>query len=158
MAVKKKAHRRAAPHKKRVDFDKLDEILQERAEEEISAWIELTSVRGEAARKAYDAQDKETQAVLDVIQERLLLGANGYVRISPQGAKGESYAVQVSLEDLKKNALFVATEILKDFALFDFKVANYEFPEVFCAACGMTLPKRNAQRKAKTPLKKRRRR
>ena len=133
------------------------EILQGRAEAEVEKLVELAEIRGKVAQKAYDAQDKRTRKVIDAIVDRLLLGANGLIRVAPQGSKGEPYAVSISMESLKHNALFIATELMKDFALFDFKVENYVFPDVFCAGCGTKLVKKGQQKKAKAPLKKKRR-
>ena len=141
------------PTKKKVKVLTEDE-LEGRAKLEVEQMVELARVRGEMAQAAYDAQDKPTQRVLDVMRDRFLLGANGIVRISPNGARGETYAVQVEMDVLKANALFMATEILKDFALFDFRVESYEFPDVWCAACGTEL----APKGSKKPLKKKKKR
>jgi hypothetical protein len=130
-----------------------EEELEGRAKDEVALMVEQSRVRGEMGQAAYDAQDKETQRVLDLMVKRFLLGANGIVRISPNGAKGESYAVSVSMDVLKANALWQATEILKDFALFDFQIANYEFPDVYCAACGTALKPKSSNK----PLKKKKR-
>ena len=136
---KKSAKKKSAVVKKKVDYQKLDAAMQEAAEEEVSRWIELTEHRGKVAKKAYDAQSKRTQEVLDAIVDRLLVGATGIIRVAPEGSKGEAYAVEVSKADLRKNALFLATEILKDLALLDFRVEDYEFPPQYCAACGVKL-------------------
>ena len=127
-----------------------EDELEGRAKLEVEQFVEFTKTRAKMAQVAYDAQDKQTQRVLDLIRDRLIVGANGLIRISPNGAKGETYAIHVGMDVLKANALWVATEILKDLALFDFKVANYEFPDVYCAACGTALKPAGSNK----PLKK----
>ena len=136
--VKKKFAKKSAVKKKIIDYAKLDAAMQEAAEEEVGRWIEGTMHRGEIAKAAYDAQSSRVKEVLDAMADRLLVGANGIIRIVPEGSK-DAYAVEVGMADLRKNALFMVTEILKDFALFDFRVEDYDFPPQFCAACGVKL-------------------
>lgn len=103
--------------------------------------------RHKIAMTALEAQDDETRAVLWAIVDRLRLAANGTVRVYPNGKRGDSYAVPISQEYQDYNLLFVATEILKDLALLDVRVANYEMPLVYCAECGERI---SAPRKKKS--------
>jgi hypothetical protein len=136
--VKKKKNKQAA-----------QEILFERAEEEIRKFKELAQHRFKMAKAAYDYQDEETRHAISVIRDRLVLGSNGVVRISPRGANGESYSISVEVEFIEMNALFVATEVVKDLALFDIKLANYKFPPAFCAECGVSLKPSKKEKKVK---------
>jgi hypothetical protein len=45
--------------------------------------------------------------------------------------------------------MYVATEILKDLALFEIKVANYKFPDINCSNCGAEIEKTRPKKKRK---------
>jgi hypothetical protein len=116
------------------------EQLEEMAREEAEKFKVLADRRGRMAKAAYAAQDKATREVLDAIRDRLLMGANGLLRIQPPNAQpGDVFAVEMGMEFLEQNALFMATEILKDFALFDIRVERYKFPKNRCADCGKKI-------------------
>lgn len=87
MPVKKKVKAKPVPRKAR------DEKARQKA----------------IAVASYEAQDSETQDVMDRIMERI--GADN---------------------------LFTATEILKDMAQMDVQVANYKFPPL-CVECGTEI-------------------
>lgn len=80
------------------------------------------------------AQDTATRQAMDRIRDRLVIGANGLLRVN-------GHVVQVELQYIEHNAMYVATEIFKDLALLGIKVANYKFPEVYCAECGAEIAK-----------------
>ena len=111
--------------------------------ETIAQQVELfesaTRARFRIARAAYDHQDNETQRVIDIIVERLRTAGSGYIRIYPNGKRNPSVAVPITLEQQDQNILFIAMEIVKDLALFDIRLASYEFPKVYCATCGDKL-------------------
>jgi hypothetical protein len=110
-----------------------------------------TEARYRVARTTFDHQDEATKEVIRRIQDRLSIGASGYVRVWPGGNKREerSELVNVGVEYLEMNALYVATEILKDLAMLDVRVENFEFPSSYCAECGVKLnqPKRKKKKK-----------
>lgn len=107
--------------------------------EQIKQWKEISLARGRLAQEAFDHQDAETQAVLSRVRDRLLLGANGIVRFTDE--KGRTFHHKVEMEYLGHNAMFIATEILKDLALMDVRVAHYEFPLTLCAECNERIAK-----------------
>ena len=103
----------------------------------------LAEKRYEIAMAAYNSQDKGTQQALDRIRDRLVIGSTGLVTVKGQ-------VIQVDIGIIEHNAMYVATEIVKDLALLDIRVANYKFPEVLCAECGATLAKtKRSKRKGK---------
>jgi hypothetical protein len=117
--------------------------------EQIDEYKERSAIRLKIAKAAYDAQDQKTRQVIESIQNQLLVGASGVIRVFPTGKRNESIAVKVDMEYVENNTLYVATEILKDLALMDVKVANYKFPTVFCAECGDKIPKKKPKSKGK---------
>jgi hypothetical protein len=96
----------------------------------------VTELRGEMAQVALDAQDEETQGLILRIADKLAESASGYVMVK---VGGKLVRVEVESELVKANTLFVATEILKDLALFDIRVGTYVFPPSLCASCGAEL-------------------
>lgn len=119
---------------------KVDAAVAEQVEE----YKRLSEKRFEIANAAYRAQDEKTRAVLNAIQDQLLVGASGTIRVYVGGK--DAIAVPVDMEYVEYNTLYVATEILKDLALLDVKVANYKFPDVFCVECGDKLKKKKKKR------------
>lgn len=109
-----------------------------------------TEARRKIAQAAYDAQDRDTRAVIDAICDRLSVISTGNAVVYPEG-KGNSpgVLVRVPAELTDANILFFATEILKDLAMMDVRVANYEFPTVYCAECQekLTTKKRKKVKK-----------
>lgn len=108
-----------------------------------------TQARYDLARQAFDAQDPETQMVITRIQKMLCQNANGVIKLWPNGNKRAERAVMVTvaMEYIEMNAFYVAIEILKDLAMMDVRVAQFKFPESFCADCGVKLNDRGKGRK-----------
>lgn len=120
----------------------------------VAAQVDLfklaTEARYELAMLAYKAQDKETQAALDLMVIRLRTLSTGQIRIFPNGKGQPGVVVPIEQAQSDQNILFLATEILKDLALMDVKVANYEFPPVYCVECGEKLtPTKRAKAKVR---------
>lgn len=115
--------------------------------QQIDEFKERSVIRYRIAKAAYDAQDAKTKRVILSIQDQLKLGASGTVRVFPDG--NTSVAVKVDFEYVDYNTLYVATEIMKDLALMDVKVANYTFPTVYCAECGEKIQKKKPRAKAR---------
>lgn len=106
-----------------------------------------TEARYELAMKAYKAQDRETQEALDLIVARLRTVSTGQIRIFPDGRTQPGVVVPIEPAQADQNILFLATEILKDLALMDVKVANYEFPKVYCVECGEKVTPTRSRRR-----------
>lgn len=119
-------------------------------QEALEEWETVTEVRYEIAKDAYDFQDDKTKKVIDRIVNRLRVGANGYITVRVNPPHGATVPVKINQEYLDYNLLYVATEILKDMAMFDVKVANYKFPPSLCVGCGAEIVK-------ETPKKRKRR-
>lgn len=97
------------------------------------------------AQRAYDAQDAMTQDALDVMVERIIAISRGAVVFSNR--KGDKLAFQIDENDKKMNALYLATEIMKDLAQLDIRLASYKFLPNVCVECGSTTTK--AKKKAR---------
>jgi hypothetical protein len=117
--------------------------------EQVEEFKRRTEIRARLALTAFEAQDMKTQEVLERIRDNLVIGATGEIRVYKAGKRTESATVQVELKLIEDNALWMATEILKDLAMMDIKVAGYKFPDVYCAECGTKLhkPKKKKGRK-----------
>lgn len=120
-----------------------------RVEEAMAEWRALTEVRYELAREAYDFQDDKTKALIDRIVRRLREGASGYITIRLNPPHGQAVPVKVDQEYLGFNLLYVATEILKDLAMFDIKVGTYKLPPSLCVNCGAELTKEQPKAKGR---------
>lgn len=116
---------------------------------QVDEFKERSKIRFKIAKAAYDAQDAKTRQVIESIQSQLLLGASGVIRVYSDGKRQESVAVKVDMEYVEHNTLYVATEILKDLAMMDVKVANYKFPDVYCAECGEKIQKKKPKSKGR---------
>lgn len=151
VVVKKKTKRK--PGKKfkskvaqrQKDFTRLLDEMEEAAQAEIEDWKKYAEIRGKMADEAIGYQDASTRVAINTIVRRLTLGANGVIRIIPKGYT-EAVPVQVPVEYLMMHAKYVATEIIKDFALFDIRIANYQFPPMRCADCGKKLKPRKKKK------------
>lgn len=110
----------------------------------LKRWQDACEARGRLGQAAYDHQDKQTQAVIDRMRDRLRMGASGLIDIR---VNGQTRSVQIEQKYLDFNILFIATEILKDMALMDIRVANYEFPPTMCAECGAEITKTKVPRR-----------
>lgn len=106
-------------------------------------------VRYQMARDAYDAQDKETQALLDRIVSTLRLYATVYVDVTANPPHGGTIPVRMEANYIDQNLLFIAVEILKTLAVFDVRVGNFKFPKSLCANCGTPLLGLNRKRKGR---------
>jgi hypothetical protein len=115
--------------KKPIARAKLEKLIAEKVEE----FQEASERRLEIANESYRAQDEKTRLVIDAIQEYLMQGASGTIRVY---VGSEAFAATVDMEYVEYNTLYVATEILKDLALLDVKIANYAFPKGICTECG----------------------
>ena len=121
---------------------KLDKLVAE----QVAEYQAASERRFEIANEAYRAQDEKTRKIIDTIQEQLMIGASGTIRVY---AGTEALAVKVDMEYVEYNTLYVATEILKDLAIFDVKIANYRFPEVYCVECGTKIGRNVMKKKVK---------
>lgn len=108
--------------------------------QQVDEFKKRSEIRYRIAKAAYDAQDIKTREVIETIRDQLLIGASGTIRVFPSGGK-TSVAVKVEMEYIEYNTLYIATEILKDLAMLDVKVASYKFPDVYCAECGDKIQK-----------------
>jgi hypothetical protein len=119
----------------------------ERINEALEEFKILTELRLEMAQEAYNFQDDATKAVIDRIRERLALGASGYIKVRVNPPHGSSVPVKIERALLDANVLFLATEIMKDLAMFDVRVEGYEFPPNLCTSCGAEIETPKTRRK-----------
>lgn len=108
-----------------------------RLDEAVENWRSLTEIRGIIAQEAFDYQDDLTQEVISRIRDRLREAATGWVSIKLPGQTVYSFRVEQDYVDF--NLLYIATEIAKDLAFFDVKLANYKFPPLMCVRCGSEI-------------------
>ena len=112
----------------------------------VDEFKELSEVRQEIAKDAYDVQDELTQQTIDRITATLQQYATGYIT-----AKVNRSAVPVKIDNdfIGMNLFYLAVEIVKDLAFMDIRVAEFEFPEQICASCGIELSTANRRRVGK---------
>jgi hypothetical protein len=90
------------------------------------AFESVTAVQYETAKEAYDAQDEETQAALDVIVSTLR------TYVEPVTKMG----IPIDEDVLDQCLLVMAMQTASDMALLDVNIGNYVFPANLCASCG----------------------
>jgi hypothetical protein len=110
--------------------------FQQQLDHEIQVFSEQARTRAQIAQRAYDAQDRETRLALDSMVDRIVSISRG---IATFKIRGKKVAAEVPLPAIHNNALYLATEILKDLALLDIRVANFRFDPQRCASCGKSL-------------------
>jgi len=137
--MKKKANPKLVKKKKQLP------VGEKAFKQQLEQWQEACETRGKIGQAAYDFQDADTRNAIDRIQDRLRVGATTEIELR---VGGQSRKVQVEPKYLNFNILFLATEILKDMALMDIRVANYKFPPL-CADCGKKLEKKKPRQKGK---------
>lgn len=123
-----------------------------RVDEAVEEWKSLTEVRYEMAKEAYDFQDEETRTLLDRMVNRLRIGASGYITVRVNPPASQTVPVKIEQQYLDYNLLYVATEILKDLAMFDIRVGTYTLAPSLCVSCGAEIvsekPKAKGRRRA----------
>jgi len=133
------------PHRAKKKASRNKEI-----EKQVELFQRATQARYDLARQAFDAQDEQTQEVIVRIQKMLCVNASGVVKFHPNGNRREGgIPVTVDMDYIEMNAFYMAMEILKDLAMMDVRVANFKFPESFCAECGVKLNDRGKGKKKK---------
>lgn len=103
----------------------------------LAVWEQASVRRAEYAIEAFNAQNERTREAISRIQAVLMANAGGLIRLRVPG-RG-LMAVQVEDEHIRNNALYIAVEMMKDLAYMDIKVADFEFPQAYCAKCGSDL-------------------
>lgn len=80
----------------------------------------VAEMKGELAKEVYDAQDKETRALLDKL-----------------AAQVRTYTKETLPEPWHShNINWLAIEIVKDLAITGIRLGTFTFPEGVCAVCG----------------------
>lgn len=115
--------------------------LDEKVNAELDIFKQQSLKRFQMAERAYNAQDRETKEAIDAMVERIISTARGLLMVKPKGAK-EAVVVTVPTDTIQHNALYLATEIVKDLAMLDIRIANFRFDPKLCAVCnGPVKPK-----------------
>lgn len=145
--------RKSAVAPKRKEVPVANDVALEKATE---VWIAAAKARARYALDAYHEQDDRTKEALSRIRDVLMANAGGLVRIPVPGRM--PVAVQIESEHIENNALYMAVEIMKDLAFMGIRVADFTFPQSYCASCGAELLSKNENRERVAHGKKARRR
>lgn len=121
--------------------------LMQRVDREVEIFREQTESRAKVAQRLYDSQDTETRGAIDAMAERIVSVSRGLLSVTPNGSK-DAVVVTLSTDLIQKNAFYLATEIVRDLAMFDVRVANFRFDPKLCAQCGAPLSKTKKKVKA----------
>jgi hypothetical protein len=117
--------------------------------EAVDDFYAMCEIRYDIAKAAYDAQSTDTQEVLDRIRDRLRLAVTGFITVTINPPHSGQVPVKVEQKYIDYNLMYVATEILKDLALFGVQVADYNFPPINCVNCGAEIEKTRPKKKRK---------
>jgi hypothetical protein len=91
-------------------------------------------VRGELADAAIEVQDDKTKGLIKSMVAELRRGVTGEIYVASTGQHAP-----IPKEAVDSNLRYMATEILKDLAVFDIRVGTYVIPPSLCVLCGVEL-------------------
>lgn len=123
---------------------KTKKLVDRLVEDEVDAFMDATKKRYEIALRALKSQDEETTDAILRVADRFSTTQPSYLHVYPHGKNKASVAVPIPKEVMEQNALYIATEIFKDLAFLDIRIANYVFPRGICAECGKRLTPKKA--------------
>jgi hypothetical protein len=126
----------AKPTKKKrvVSEDKLREMANEAMEQFKSE----AKTRYGQAHKLYAKQDDETQEAIDRMTTFLCRIARRHMWVGV-GKRGDRIIFTIPEDTIYHNMFYMTTEILKDLASFDVKVAGFHLPKDLCAVCSTEI-------------------
>ena len=112
--------------------------FEEKVEREVRIFNEQSRARAQMAERAYNAQDVETREALDSMVDRIISCSRGLIAVRVDDRK---VAAAIPVSAIRDNALYLATEIVKDLAVLDIRIANYRFEKDICVVCGEKISK-----------------
>jgi hypothetical protein len=107
----------------------------------------LAETRYELAIAAYEHQDDETRQAIDRIRDTIRLAATGYVHVNLDPPHSGVVTVKLEQKWIDFNLLYIAVDIVKTLAIFDIKLANFEFPPSLCTDCGAEITGQKRRKK-----------
>lgn len=119
---------------------------QEKADAELAVFVEQSEARFQIAKRLYGYQDKETQFALDVMVDRIVSISHGMLAVKFNNGK-DRVVVTIPPEAIRHNALYMATEIFKDLAMLEIRIASFTFDPNLCAVCNEPRKKSPAKKK-----------
>lgn len=123
--------------------------LQQRLDREAEIFSQRADERAKHAQIIFDYQDGETREAIMFIAHHLAALAPGAFYANYKGTK---HTVTVTAKAVQQNAFYLATEMLKDFAIMDIRVAHFKFDPKLCGECWN--PVKKSKKKAKKAVKK----
>lgn len=116
----------------------------------IEVWQEQAKARYKIAMAVHGAQDGITKEAIERIRDRLVAYSTGLIKISPDGFSGMPVTVEVEVQYIDFNALYLAVGIMSDLAMVGVQIGNFEFPPGICSECGAMLTPKKGAKRAKT--------
>jgi hypothetical protein len=111
---------------------------EQRVEQALEIFGQETEARYKIAKRAYDQQDNATREAFDFMVDRIVEISRDEIAVKPVEDK-RTLRVKITPDLIRKNALYMATEICKDLALLDIRVENYEFVPNVCTECAVEI-------------------
>lgn len=111
---------------------------EQRVEQALEIFGQETEARYKVAKRAYDQQDNTTREAFDFMVDRIVEISRDEIVVKPIEDK-RALRVKITPDLIRKNALYMATEICKDLALLDIRVENYEFVPNVCTECAVEI-------------------
>lgn len=122
--------------------------LKELVAAQMAVFTADAKARYEKARRGYVKQSDDTQDALDRMTALLVRIARKHMWVSV-GKREDRVVIQIPEETIYHNMFYMASEILKDLATFDVRVADYTFPADVCVECGKEIKPTKKKKKVK---------
>jgi hypothetical protein len=119
--------------------------VQRYLDEAVAEFQDLSEIRYELAKRAYKAQSATMQNTVDSILATLRIHAKDYIDVQLQPPHGALVPVKIERRYVDFNLLYIAMDILKNLALFDIRIGDYEFPPSLCTNCEAVITQREAR-------------
>lgn len=113
-----------------------EEELQALADEHMEKFAADALKRYEKALAHYKTQSEDTQDAIDRMVKALVRVTHKKMWLA---FKGQKIVIDIPEQTVYHNMCYMATEILRDMAVFDVRVADYTFPTKSCAVCGTEI-------------------
>lgn len=123
------------------------EKLMKMAQAQMTVFSAEAKARYDRARASYEAQDEETQDAVTRMTNLLVRVARKQMWFTV-GKRDDRIILPIPEETVYHNMFYMASEIVKDLAVMDIRVAGYTFMAGVCAECGTEIePKKKVVKK-----------
>lgn len=125
--------------------------LNQKLRKEAENFSAAANERAKHAQIIFDYQDGQTRDAIMFISHHIASLATGKIYVKLGKTR---HVVDVEPKAVQQNSFYLATEMLKDFAIMDIRVANFKFDPKLCGECWESIKKSKKKAKGKVVKKK----